>query len=255
MAPKDLRPLLPRGLELDLYEGRAWIGVVPFLMSGVRHRLLPPLYGTSRFPELNVRTYVRHGGHIGVWFFSLDAMSRLAVWGARQWFHLPYYYARMRCEWDGERVHYESRRAATPARSSTTNKGSTGRVNSRGWVKPRGVARFSATYGPTGPSFEARPGSFEHYLTARYCLFSCDRRGLIRRGMIDHLPWPLQTGTVEIHENSMLDVLGLTTPPESPHVLYVQEIRTVAWSLRAVAAREHVAPVAQPNPCLNSAEP
>lgn len=93
---QTLRPLVPPGLELDTYEGAAWIGIVPFSMSGIRARFLPRVPGVSAFHELNVRTYVTSGGHRGVWFFSLDATSRVAVRVARATFHLPYFVARYR---------------------------------------------------------------------------------------------------------------------------------------------------------------
>ena len=90
-----LRPLIPAALEIDKFQGEAWIGVVPFRMSGVRLRATPALPTLSAFPELNVRTYVTHGGKPGVWFFSLDAANAIAVSVARAWFHLPYFNARM----------------------------------------------------------------------------------------------------------------------------------------------------------------
>ncbi len=93
-----LRQHVHLGLEIDTYQGQAWLGVVPFRMEGVRLRYAPAIPGTSRFPELNVRTYVKHGEKAGVWFLSLDAASRLAVTAARVWFHLPYFFARMSCD-------------------------------------------------------------------------------------------------------------------------------------------------------------
>jgi hypothetical protein len=113
VAPDALRALLPRTdppLELDVRDGFAWLGVVPFRMSGARFRWLPPVPGTAAFPELNVRTYVTAGGRPGVWFFSLDAASPLAVRAARATFHLPYFDAGMACEADGDGVYYRSRR-------------------------------------------------------------------------------------------------------------------------------------------------
>jgi uncharacterized protein YqjF (DUF2071 family) len=98
LPTEALAPLLPDGVELDLFDGEAWLGIVPFRMSGVRLRRLPPLPGTGAFPELNVRTYVRAGGKPGVWFFSLDARSALAVAIARAWFRLPYHRGLLRGE-------------------------------------------------------------------------------------------------------------------------------------------------------------
>src|SRR5262249_14421600 len=156
---------------LDTFDGSAWIGVVPFRMSGIRHRICPPVPGTSAFVELNVRTYVTAGGKAGVWFFSLDAASRLAVLGARWRLHLPYFDARVRCDrrTDGW-IDYESRR---------THRG----------AKP---ATFAARYRPTGPPTQSLPGTLEQFLTERYCLYSADPSGRCYRGEIAHIPWPLQ---------------------------------------------------------------
>ena len=87
--PAVLRPLVPAALELDTFDGVAWLGIVPFRMEDVAPRGLPAIPGVSVFPELNVRTYVRHEDLRGVWFLSLDADSWPTVVGARRWFHLP----------------------------------------------------------------------------------------------------------------------------------------------------------------------
>src|SRR5690349_18551619 len=105
-----VRPLVPAGLEIDTFDGQAWVGVVPFRMEGVAPRFLPSVPGPSAFPELNVRTYVRRGRRAGVWFFSLDAASRVAVEGARLGFHLPYYRAAMSVATDGGWTTYRSER-------------------------------------------------------------------------------------------------------------------------------------------------
>ena len=108
VAPENLRPLVPPVLPLDTFNGQCWAAVTPFHMTGIRGRWMPPIPGTSSFPELNVRTYVNYGGKPGVFFFSLDAASRLAVWGARAAYHLPYFYARMKVRTEKDRVHYDS---------------------------------------------------------------------------------------------------------------------------------------------------
>src|SRR6266581_4012422 len=120
-----LRPLIPAELQIDTYDGQAWIGVVPFHMTGVRPRFVPALPGLSTFAEINVRTYVTAGGKPGVWFFSLDAANRIAVRGARWSYNLPYFFARMELQTTSRGIGYASSR--------------------RG-----GAAHFSATYGPTG---------------------------------------------------------------------------------------------------------
>jgi uncharacterized protein YqjF (DUF2071 family) len=196
-----VRALVPPELELDTREGAAWIAVTPFRMSGVRARGLPPIPGTSAFPELNVRTYVRYGGKPGVYFFSLDASNRLAVFAARAFFKLPYHLADMRIERDGDRFAYSSRRLG-------------------------GQASFQAVYGPTGPVSASTPGSLEHWLTERYCLYTV-RDTRVTRVEIDHVPWPLQPASAEV---MALDVAGaaglpLAGPPVLTHFAARLDVR------------------------------
>ena len=111
----DLRRLVPEQLTLDTFDNQCWVGVVPFHMRAIRGRFLPPLPGLSRFPELNVRTYVTHSGKPGVYFFSLDAATLPAVWAARAFYHLPYFHADMSSEDRDGTIHYSSRRRDNPA--------------------------------------------------------------------------------------------------------------------------------------------
>lgn len=205
-----IRPLVPEVLELDLYEGQAWLGVVPFRMEAVRWRWLPPIPTTAAFPELNVRTYVTHGGKPGVWFFSLDAASTLAVRAARAAFGLPYFHARMASRPDGAAVRYASRR---------THRGAP-------------PAAFRADYGPTGPAATAAPGSLEDWLTARYCLYSYRRRlKTLLRAEIHHLPWPLQPAAAELHVNSMGAAAGV--PLSGPPLLhFARGLDVLVWPVR-----------------------
>src|ERR1700735_523113 len=109
----ELTHLLPESLTVDTFDGSAWVGVVPFWMDQIRMRGLPRIPGTSRFPELNLRTYVRerHTNQPGVYFFSLDAANPFAVAAARLFFRLPYFWARMKIKSDeGQMLHYSSRR-------------------------------------------------------------------------------------------------------------------------------------------------
>lgn len=212
VAAEVLRPLLPAGLELDLYNGEAWLGVVPFRMCETRLRGLPPLPGTATFPELNVRTYVTAQGRPGVWFFSLDAASRLAVRAARRFFHLPYYDARMATRAAGKRILYSSQR---------THRGAA-------------FTEFHAEYAPASEVIRAMPGSLEHWLTERYCLYSADAHGRLWRGEIHHPPWPLQIAEADIRRNTMAEPLGIDLghPPACVH--FARRLEVVAWSIRRV---------------------
>ncbi|MGH2345050.1 MAG: YqjF family protein, partial [Chloroflexota bacterium] len=189
-----VRPLIPAALQLDTFDGWAWIGVVPFTMRGVRPRLAPTMPLLSAFCELNVRTYVTAEHKPGVWFFSLDAANPLAVRAARLAFRLPYYDARMDSTRIGDDVHYQS-------------------VRTHRLVGP---AVLEVSYRPTGPAGAAPAGSLEHWLTARYCLYAADRHERAWRGDIDHAPWPLQAAEAEIRRNTMTTPLHLTLPGQPP---------------------------------------
>jgi uncharacterized protein YqjF (DUF2071 family) len=213
-VPADLLRLhIPRQLEIDTFEGQAWLGIVPFGMRGTRLRCTPSVSGLSAFPELNVRTYVVAEGKPGVWFFSLDAASRLAVRGARTLFHLPYYDAQMRMEIDSQGwVHYHSRR---------THRGAS-------------PADLIARYRPTGEPSTAVPGSLESWLTDRYCLYSADRTGRVFRGEIHHAPWPLQPAEAQWEHNTMTAQLGFELPHTPPLLHFAKRIDVVAWWLERV---------------------
>ncbi len=201
---------LPAGLEVDTFDGRAWLGVVPFLMSGVRVRGLPPLPTARRFPELNVRTYVRCRGASGVWFFSLDAASSAVVIGARASFALPYFRAEMTCEEHDGAVRYESRR-----------------LDGTG-------ARFAASYRPTSPVRGAPAGSLERWLTARFALFSARAGGTLLRGDIEHEDWPLQDAEAEIEVETVSRAAGFEPPRAAPLLHFARRVDVLALAPRSV---------------------
>ena len=199
---------IPPGLELDLLDGQAWLGIVPFWMKRVQIRGVPPVPGTACFPELNVRTYVRHRGQSGVWFFSLDAANPLAVVLARSLYHLAYRHARMTSQEEGGWVHFSSSRTdrSFPA------------------------ADFVARYRPEGPVFQSKPGTAIHWLTERYILFSADNGGGLHHGRIAHAPWPLQAATVDVSVNTLTRGLGFELEG-APALLHYSESLDVAAGL------------------------
>ena len=208
----SLRPLIPPALDLDTFDGNAWLGVVPFRMSGVRPRYLPGVPRVSDFPELNLRTYVTAGGKPGIWFFSLDAHNPLAVRLARATFHLPYFDAAMSC-----RPHATDDSSEVEYRSVRTHRRAYG-------------ARFAARYRPTGPPAEA--GDLERFLTGRYCLYASDSAGRLRRGEIHHPDWPLQPAEAEVSELEMTGQIGLKLPATEPLLHFSRSLEVVAWAPR-----------------------
>ena len=203
---EKFRPLIPESLTLDTFEGEAWIGIVPFRMTGVTLHRFPSLPWLSAFPELNVRTYVMNGNKPGVWFFSLDAANPVAVAAARRFFYLPYFNAWMSLVDDGKSIFYQSRR---------THRG----------VAP---ASFEARYCPCGDIVASAPGSLEFWLTERYCLYAEDRRKNLWRTDIEHQHWPLQLAEADITDNSMTKWLGLELPKTKPLLHFARHMKVVA---------------------------
>lgn len=209
-VPADtVSALLPAGVSLDTRDGRAWIGVVPFLMSNVTPRLCPPIPGLSRFLELNVRTYVTVDGVPGVWFFSLDAASRIAVRVARATFNLPYMDASM---------------------SLNHVAGGVTQYNSLRTHRDEPAASYEATYSAAGDFRNAESGSLEHWLTSRYCLYSANRKGDVFRGEIDHPPWSLAQADYAELTNTMGKPFDFQFVGE-PHVMCAAAVDVRAWTL------------------------
>lgn len=171
----QLRSLIPESLEIDTYDGAAYLGIVLFTMTGVRPRYMPPMPFISAFDEFNVRTYVRNGSRNGVWFFSLDAASGTAARIARSRYHLPYFQARMSVCREGSTRRYAARRNRTAA--------------------------IEASAKVSGDVWHAQPGSLDHFLIERYTLFTQDRAGLVALE-VDHSPYPLRIVTdVSVNES------------------------------------------------------
>ena len=206
-----LRPLIPETLEIDSFNGQAWIGVVPFTMWGIRAAFLPPIPGSSAFHELNVRTYVTLNGFPGVWFFSLDAANRLAVRGARKFYHLPYFNAQMSLDQTDKTIHYSSIRQ--------DRRGAPAQLKSN-WVVGERLPRSS-------------PGSIDFFLTERYCLY-CEHEGDVYRSEIHHQPWSLQKAELTSLSSSMIESHGLPTPQGNPLLHYCEEISVDIWWLKQV---------------------
>lgn len=195
----EVQRLLPEWVELETFDGSAWVGIVPFRIVDFRLRGLPPLPFISRWPELNVRTCVTCDGKPGVWFFSLDASSPLVVEAGKRLFSLPYHRAQMRSERHDDFLYYESARAG---------------------------GEFSARYRGEGPLFHAEPGSLEWFLVERYCLYT-ENAGTRYRLEIHHPPWDLQRGKVDVDRNTMSPV---SLPDEHPHALFSPRQDVVLWS-------------------------
>jgi uncharacterized protein len=207
---RRLRELVPEGLNLDLFDHQAWVGVIPFHMTNVAPRGVPAVPGVSAFPELNVRTYVTVDNKPGVYFFSLDAGSALAVTVARALFRLPYFTASIDIEDLAGSIHYRSVRN----------------------TERRGDVVFEARYRPTGSAGAPRIDSLEYFLTERYCLYTVDDSFHAYRVDIHHPPWALQPAEADIVSNTMAQTAGIDLPPIPPLLHFAKRQDVVAWALK-----------------------
>ncbi len=208
---KELRPLIPEGLEIDTFDGTAWIGIIPFTMWDIRAfpPYLPAVPGLSSAHELNVRTYVHYDRVPGVWFFSLDCNSAAAVMAARTFYHLHYFNADIELEQRGNTIDYSCKRTG----------------------KPPAQFKGSWNIGETVPF--SHPDSLEFFLTERYCLYS-ENAGQLYRARIFHQPWPLQKATMNSFESTMIDALGVKSFGGDPVLNYAESIDVDIWPIHRV---------------------
>ena len=202
----QLRSVVPEPLPLDSYEGKYWVGVVAFGIQDFRPRWLLPVPKLSAFPEVNFRTYVTIDDKPGVYFFSLDVNSLPSVIGARLFYHLPYFQARMTYRKTGQHVRFNSERQ---------------------WKSHR--ADFDAEYSSTGESAPPAPGSLDYWLTERYCLYALDRKHRVHRAEIDHAAWKLQSANATIHTNTLALAAGITLPDDAPLLHYAERQDAMFW--------------------------
>lgn len=225
----EIAPLIPPDLVIDTFDGSAWVGVVPFWMDQIHTRGLPAIPGANRFPELNLRTYVRepHSNMSGVYFFSLDAGNPLAVAAARAVYKLPYYWSKMSIEHTGNRefLYNSERRFAKHS------------------------ARVRVRYRSLGQAVDKQ--GLEQFLTERYALYTADKGGALFKGNIHHLPWPLERAEADFEINELPAAHGISLPDTAPILHYSRELVVYVWSLEPLP-KPHLstagAPVAVPKP-------
>jgi uncharacterized protein len=217
IRPEALRPLVPPQLVLDLFDGNAYVGLVPFTMTGVRPVGLPAVAGVSSFHETNVRTYVRLTNcDPGVWFFNLEAASAIAVRLARRLFYLPYHYARMFLE------HEPTSQLNEPT--------SILYAGTRHWPGPL-PASYAIRAQSSGPIQPAASGSLEHFLVERYILFTV-RKNRLYQGRVHHTPYPLQPARVLSLDETLLGAAGIDRPETPPLAHFASGVDVDVFPLR-----------------------
>ncbi|MGG5252015.1 YqjF family protein [Neobacillus sp. SM06] len=205
LPASSLQALIPSELELDMFDGSAWLSILPFRVVHQRIRGLPeiPLFRT--YLELNVRTYVKHNGYNGVYFFLLDANHPLAVLGAKA-LSLPYRYATMEMQQSLDKVNYKSKRIFESGQQG----------------------EFTASYKPTSPASATTPGSLDHWLLERYCLFT-KWGNQILRGDIHHQKWEVSQAEAEVAINT---AAPFSIPNKKPLLHYAPLKKAFIGSLK-----------------------
>jgi uncharacterized protein len=232
VAASKMGALLPDWLEVDSYQGSAWLGAVPFWLDRIKIRGVPTVPGLRRFPDLNFRTYVRDrfSGTPGIYCFSVDSSNLFAVAMAHAVYHLPYKLAEMHLEPQSERefAFYSRRRFARPS------------------------VIFKARYrglGPTRKTAEMLPGSFEYFFSERNCVFSTNRAGEPIRANLHHVPWPLEEAQADIERNDLAASIGIELPRMEPVLHYSRRLAVYVWPaelLRSSLAARPVTVAATP---------
>jgi uncharacterized protein YqjF (DUF2071 family) len=215
VPPATVANLIPDGVELDTFDGSAWVGVTPFRVSGLRLRGLPAIPGLSEFHEINVRTYVTVNGKPGVWFFTLDADTLIGIAMARTWYRLPYVAARIRFAGRDARFAF----VASHARDDGSD------------------ATFAADYAPTHPVSPAAHGTPEWWLTERYCLYAAEDDGRILRAEIHHAPWPLQRADADIRDAGFTESVGVPLRGAPALLHYARRLDVAIWRPGVVRRR------------------
>ena len=201
---ESMRALVPAGIEVDTFEGSAWVSAVPFWMERAHFRGLPPIPFLASFAEVNIRTYVRAGEHRAVWFLSLDTQSHVNVFIARHAFHLPYYFAQVEMK-RADDVSFRSEREG-------------------------GVAGFEVAYRGDGEEFVPAEGTLEHFLTERYSMVCRSHDDHLFRGDIAHDPWRVRSATWTPARMDLVATLGLGLESKTPVAFYAAATQVVLWA-------------------------
>lgn len=209
IPPEIIRPYIPSSLQIDLFNSTAWIGGVVFDMFGIYPRGLSSVSLTSKFSEVNVRTYVQHDGKPGVYFLSLDVGDWASLTIAKRWYRLPYHPADISIQKRGQTFYYESIRKGK--NSSLVSKG---------------------TYTPVSDIFFPKEGTLDHWLTERYCLYSTNHRDNIYCGEIHHRPWPLQKVETELSRHTLFKPFHIDVSDVQPIYHFSEGLDTLFWNIR-----------------------
>ena len=212
ISPERLRPHIPSTLEIDTYQDSAWLGVIIFVIEGIYFRGLSPISVVFKFPEVNLRTYVQHGGKRGVFFLSLDVGNWASLAISKGWYHLPYCSAEISYRKEGDTFHCHSLRKG----------------------KSDNPITFTGSFTPDLEVYFPEDGTIDHWLTERYCLYSQDNRGNLYCGDIHHKPWPLQKAEAIISTNTLPTPFGIDISKPEPTFYFSEGVDTLFWNIKKI---------------------
>lgn len=206
-----LQKLVPNELPLDTFNGVGWVSIVPYFMSSMRLRGLPPIPGMNRFPGFNVRTYVKVNGKPGIYFFSLTAANWFAANTAKIFFRLPYVYVDSDLKNFNHIVRFKSIR------------------------KNDSGMQLSCNYQSISNPFLAEKGSLDEWLVERYSLYTVSKKGVPLCANIMHHPWLLEKAGAEFHQNSIVSNFHIKPETNKPILHYSKKAVVRIWPLVSAA--------------------
>lgn len=210
IPPEKLRPHIPSSLQIDTFNGSAWLGVILFVLEGIYPRGISFFSLTPKFPEINVRTYVKYDGKPGIYFLSIDVANWASLKIAKRWYRLPYHSAQISIRKEGKTFHCHSIRK--------------GNANT--------PILFEGKYVPVSEVFFPKEGTLEHWLTERYCLYSSNNGVNIYCGEIHHQPWPLQKAKIEIVRNTLFTPFHFDLSEVKPIAHYSTGVDSLMWNIK-----------------------
>lgn len=209
---EKLRPHIPSSLQIDTFHGSAWLGLILFVIEGIYPLGISKFSLTPKFPEINVRTYVKYNEKPGIYFMSIDVENWASLKIAKNWYHLPYHSAKISFGKQGQTFYCHSIRKEN---------GNT-------------PVSFKGQYGPISEVYYPKEGTLDHWFTERYCLYSSNNGVNIYCGEIHHRPWPLQKAEIEVDKNTLFTSYQFDLSEIKPLAHFSTGVDSLMWNIKRI---------------------